>query len=567
MMRYHYNKELIVGTICAGGSLGTIIPPSVVAVVLGPVADVSVGDLLVGMIFPGLIMAGSYIVYILASARSIRRRGRASRSEEDDPPLSEKLRITAVALVPPMFMIFAVLGSLMLGWAAPTEAAGLGAFGSVLLTLFYRTFSWQALHESIMKTLTISTMIMTILLGGSMMTGAFVGAGGIMVTQDLVEALKLGPWGLLGIVLFLAFLGGFFLDWISLVLILVPIFSPLLKASGIDMVWFCILFLVVIQTSYLSPPMAPAIFYFRAISPPEITTAHMYRGVIPFIMLQVVTLGDLPDLPGRDHLAAHGLARAGLSGHERVMETATPNRGRTREPARPRRPRGGRGRAPASSEPIASLSERAYRRLEEMIVTLQLAPGSVVSETALSKRLGIGRTPIREALQQLARERLVVVLPRRGIMVSEINVRTQLRLLEARRELERLIAQRAARRASDGGTDALSRGRRKHGRGGAQERRHRLPAPRPRVQRPDAEGLAQRVRGRRDDAHAGPVAALLVHPPQGSRRPAGHRAPACGDRAGDRRRRRGPRRPGLGQADRLCREMRPRDRRGRRLIY
>jgi DNA-binding GntR family transcriptional regulator len=130
------------------------------------------------------------------------------------------------------------------------------------------------------------------------------------------------------------------------------------------------------------------------------------------------------------------------------MDTATPNRGRTREPARPRRTRGGRARAPASSEPIASLSERAYRRLEEMIVTLQLAPGSVVSETALSKRLGIGRTPIREALQQLARERLVVVLPRRGIMVSEINVRTQLRLLEARRELERLIARRAARRAN-----------------------------------------------------------------------------------------------------------------------
>jgi DNA-binding GntR family transcriptional regulator len=136
------------------------------------------------------------------------------------------------------------------------------------------------------------------------------------------------------------------------------------------------------------------------------------------------------------------------------METASPNRGRTREAgrARLRRPRG--ERAPDNREPIASLSERAYRRLEEMIVTLQLAPGSVVSETALSKRLGIGRTPIREALQQLARERLVVVLPRRGIMVSEVNVRTQLRLLEARRELERLIARRAARRAS-----AAERGR------------------------------------------------------------------------------------------------------------
>ena len=298
MMRYAYNKELIVGTICAGGSLGTIIPPSVVAVVLGPVADVSVGDLLIGMIFPGLIMAGSYIVYILALCVINPKAGPRIPREENEPPLADKLRVTAVALVPPLFMIFAVLGSIMLGWAAPTEAAGIGAFGAVLLALFYRTFTWATLHEAMMKTLTISTMIMTILLAGNMMTGAFLGAGGIMVTQELVEALKLGPWGLLAIVLFLAFLGGFFLDWISLVLILVPIFSPLLKAVGIDMVWFCILFLIVIQTSYLSPPMAPAIFYFRAISPPAITTAHMYRGVLPFIALQVLTLTTCLVFPG-----------------------------------------------------------------------------------------------------------------------------------------------------------------------------------------------------------------------------------------------------------------------------
>jgi TRAP-type mannitol/chloroaromatic compound transport system permease large subunit len=191
-----------------------------------------------------------------------------------------------------------VLGSIMLGWAAPTEAAALGAAGSVLLTLFYRTFSWLAFREAVMKTLQITAMIMTIILGGSMLTGAFVGAGGIAVAQDIVNALQLGPWGLLVIVLFLAFLAGFFLDWISIVLILVPIFAPLLKTAGIDMVWFCIALLVVIQTSYLSPPMAPAIFYFRAISPPSITTMHMYRGVIPFIVLQVITLAIVLAFPG-----------------------------------------------------------------------------------------------------------------------------------------------------------------------------------------------------------------------------------------------------------------------------
>ena len=298
MMRYRYNKELIVGTICAGGSLGTIIPPSVVVVIMGPLANVSVGDLMVGMVFPGLIMAGAYIVYILVLCTLRPEMGPRIPPAADDPPLGEKLRVTAIALVPPLCMIFAVLGSIMLGWAAPTEAAALGAAGSVVLTLFYRTFTWSVLHEAVMKTLLISTMIMAIILGGSMMTGAFVGAGGIAVAQELVDSMALGPWGLLGIVLFLAFIGGFFLDWISIVLILVPIFSPLLTAVGIDMVWFCIALLIVIQTSYLSPPMAPAIFYFRAISPPEITTGHMYRGVLPFIGLQVVTLAIVLTFPG-----------------------------------------------------------------------------------------------------------------------------------------------------------------------------------------------------------------------------------------------------------------------------
>ncbi|MGE0717035.1 MAG: TRAP transporter large permease subunit [Alphaproteobacteria bacterium] len=298
MLRNGYRKELIVGTICAGGSLGTIIPPSVVVVVMGPLANVSVGDLLVGMVFPGLIMAGSYILYILGLCILRPDAGPRIAAGADEPPLSEKLRITARALVPPLFMIFAVLGSIMLGWAAPTEAAAIGAAGAVLLTLFYRTFTWRVLHQSVMKTLQISTMIMAIILGGSMMTGAFVGSGGIAVAQHLVDSLALGPWGLLAIVLLLAFIAGFFLDWISIVLILVPIFAPLLTMAGINMVWFCIALLIVIQTSYLSPPMAPAIFYFRAISPPEITTAHMYRGVVPFILLQFATLTIVLAFPG-----------------------------------------------------------------------------------------------------------------------------------------------------------------------------------------------------------------------------------------------------------------------------
>jgi tripartite ATP-independent transporter DctM subunit len=290
MLRNGYSKPLMCGTICAGGSLGTIIPPSVVAVVMGPLANVSVGDLLVGMIFPGLIMAGSYIVYILVLCW-LRPEYGPPVTEPDPRPLSERLRIMATALVPPMIMILAVLGSIMFGLAAPTEAAALGATGSVLLTGLYGRLSISVLQDALMKTLSITAMIMTILLAGNMMTGVFIGAGGIDLTNQLVQALNLSGWGLLFLVLGLAFLAGFVLDWISIILIMIPLFTPLIVSFGFDPAWFCILFLIVLQTSYLTPPMAPAIFYLRGIAPPEITTRDMYRGVIPFIALQLATLG------------------------------------------------------------------------------------------------------------------------------------------------------------------------------------------------------------------------------------------------------------------------------------
>ncbi|MGQ9367529.1 TRAP transporter large permease [Azospirillum sp. ST 5-10] len=296
MLKNRYDKGLIAGTICAGGSLGTIIPPSVVVVVMGPLANVSVGDLLVGMVIPGLIMAGLYLVYIVL--RCVLQPSAGPVVHEEDPmPLSVKLRITATALVPPMCMIVAVLGSIMTGVAAPTEAAALGALGSVLLSAFYGTFSWSVLNEAIMKTVQITAMIMMILLAGSMMTGVFISAGGVTLTQELVETMNLGSWGLLFLILGLAFAAGFFLDWISIVLIMIPLFTPLVVAQGFDPAWFCIAFLVVIQTSYLTPPMAPAIFYLRGIAPPEMTTRDMYLGVLPFIGLQAITLAIVLAFP------------------------------------------------------------------------------------------------------------------------------------------------------------------------------------------------------------------------------------------------------------------------------
>ena len=290
MLRYGYNKPLIVGAITAGGSLGTIIPPSVIVIVLAPLANVPVGDLLFGILFPGLLMAGLFFFYILGLCILRPEYGPPEDLGPDAPGFAQKLAITGRALVPPLFLIFAVLGSIMLGIAAITEAAAIGAAGAVLLALFYRRLTWKAFQDTVKQTLLVTAMIMAIVLGGSMMTGVFVGSGGAYLVDQLLDKAWFGAAGLIMLVLGLAFILGFLIDWISIALILVPIFAPLLKAEGVDMVWFCVLLLIMFQTSYLTPPMAPAIFYFRAISPPEITTAHMYRGVVPFIVLQVVTL-------------------------------------------------------------------------------------------------------------------------------------------------------------------------------------------------------------------------------------------------------------------------------------
>ena len=297
MLRYAYDKGLISGTICAGGSLGTIIPPSVVVVILGPVADVDVGGLFMGMLFPGLILAGLYIIYILGRCMIWPEDGQRLPPDENDPAFMQKIWITAIALVPPLILIFSVLGTIMLGWATPTEAAAMGAAGSVIMTLAYGNFTLKALKEALVKTTLVTAMILMILLAGKIFATVFTISGGLVGTQQLVSAANLSGWETLGILLLLAFVAGFVLDLISIILIIIPIAMPLIEQFdfyGMDAnqvkTWFCILFLIVIQTSYLTPPMAPAIFYLRGISPPEIRLVHMYKGVLPFIVLEVIAL-------------------------------------------------------------------------------------------------------------------------------------------------------------------------------------------------------------------------------------------------------------------------------------
>lgn len=289
MLKARYNKALIAGTVCAGGSLGVLIPPSVVIIILGPLANVSVGDLLLASIPPSILLSGVYLLGILGFCAlcpklAPRDTGLARI------PLKQLVRDTAVGILPPLVMIFLVLGSIIFGVAAPTEAAGLGAAGALALAAFRKELNLKLLQSTLNKTLSITCMIMFILLAGTLFTGVFVASGGAMLIQELVSELAVGPLTVVIVLLALCFIAGCFLDWISVTLLFIPIVLPVVSTLGFNPVWFCVLFMLVVQTSYLTPPMAPAIFYFKGISPPEITMRDMFIGVLPFILAQVLVL-------------------------------------------------------------------------------------------------------------------------------------------------------------------------------------------------------------------------------------------------------------------------------------
>jgi len=297
MQRFRYNNSLIAGTICAGGSLGTMIPPSVVAVVYASLAQISVGELFAAMLFPGLIMVGLFIIYIVGMC--ILRPELGPPADDDDMrlPIGEKLKITARGLVPTMLLIFAVLGSLMTGIASPTEAAAVGAAGALVLCICYGQFSIPMMRQSLAITVRISAMILLIVAGGIMFTGIFAANGGSRLIQALTSDMGLGVAGTMVFFLVIVFLLGFVLDWTANVLICVPLFLPFLTGAGIDPIWFGTMMIIVIQSSYLTPPMASSIFYLLSIAPPDMKYAQICKGVIPFILMQFVTLAIVAAFP------------------------------------------------------------------------------------------------------------------------------------------------------------------------------------------------------------------------------------------------------------------------------
>ena len=297
MMKLGYDRGLISGTICAGGSLGTIIPPSIVVIIYASLAELSIGALFAGIMIPGGLMVALFILYIAGRAWLRPQDGPPAPREVYAIPLRQKLIVTVQGLVPAVLLVAAVLGAILGGIASPTESASVGAVGAMLLTLFYREFSLKVLRESLTKTLTVTAMVMMIVVGGTMFSSVFLVIGGGSLIRDTVASLQLGPAGMVALFLFIVFLLGFVLDWITVVLICLPIFLPLLRGAGVDQIWFAVMMTVVIQTAYLTPPMAPAVFYLRTIAPPEITYRDMYLGVAPFVALEAIVLAIVALVP------------------------------------------------------------------------------------------------------------------------------------------------------------------------------------------------------------------------------------------------------------------------------
>jgi len=292
MVKRGYNKSIATGAICAGGSLGILIPPSVMLVIYGPMARISVGKLFFGAMMPGLLLAFLYCAYIALRCRIQPQLAPVIPAEDRAVPLSHKLRLLLTSLVPPVFIILSVLGTIFAGIAPPTEAAAVGAFAALLLTAAYRRLNWATMRKILRQSLIVSSMVMFIGAASVAFTGVFLKAGGGNVVQTAVLATPGGRWGVFGMVMFIYFILGFFIEWLGIFFIMVPILAPLAPMLGFDPVWFGIMICVNLQMSFLTPPYAFAIFVLRGVAPAElgVTTTDIIKGVIPYIIIIVIAL-------------------------------------------------------------------------------------------------------------------------------------------------------------------------------------------------------------------------------------------------------------------------------------
>jgi tripartite ATP-independent transporter DctM subunit len=315
MLRRGYDPGIACGTICASGTLGQIIPPSIILVLLGDVLSsayqqaqldmglyspdtVSVGDLFAGALIPGLLLVAMYILYLIGIAFLKPQKVPALPKEERNISAPELFGRIIKVLVPPLILIIAVLGSIMAGAATPTEAASVGAVGAILLALFQRQLNLAMLREVMRTTTQVTSMVFMIFIGASLFSLVFRGFGGDEAVREILTNMPGGVVAAMFIVMLVMFLLGFILDFIEITFVVVPIVAPILLMMGIDPVWLGVMIAINLQTSFLTPPFGFALFYLRGVAPGSVTTMQLYRGVMPFILIQLIALGLLALWPG-----------------------------------------------------------------------------------------------------------------------------------------------------------------------------------------------------------------------------------------------------------------------------
>ena len=305
MVERRYNIPLATGTIAASGTLGILIPPSIMLVIMADLLARSVGNLFVAAVFPGLILAGLYAFYIFVIS-GIRPKLAPPLPDDMGPQTRGGVAVMVLrSFVPPLFLIFLVLGSILFGWATPTEAAGVGAAGAILLAALTRKLSWQVMRDVVERAALTGGMLFGIFLGATCFSYVFRALGGDDLVIGTVESLGLGSWGLLFLLMGLVFVLGFFFDWIEITLIVLPVFAPIIELLDFGdhvmkrevVYWFAILIAVNLQTSFLTPPFGFALFYLKGVAPPQVRIQQVYKGIIPFVILQLTGLGLVMTFP------------------------------------------------------------------------------------------------------------------------------------------------------------------------------------------------------------------------------------------------------------------------------
>jgi tripartite ATP-independent transporter DctM subunit len=289
MLRLGYDRKLAIGTICAGGSLGTMIPPSIVLVIYGLTVNVSIGDLFAATVIPGLMMSGIYMLYIFIRCRLDPTLGPSAPEHERNIPLAEKLRLLK-GLILPGIVAGSVLGTIYTGVASVTEAAGMGVVGTLFAALVRRELNWAMLRESLLQTMSACGVLLWVSFGATAMIGVYNLAGGPSFVRTLMIGLGVEPIVVILIMMAILMVLGSLMDWIGICLLTMPIFVPIIKSFGYDPIWFGVLFCMNMQISYLSPPFGPAAFYLKGVAPPEISLDDIFRALWPFMGMQMLAL-------------------------------------------------------------------------------------------------------------------------------------------------------------------------------------------------------------------------------------------------------------------------------------